>query len=209
MSNLRRPEKKILNVDRARGLLGQHFDDLVLAVRDGLTQFLTLPAALRSTCRNRTLACFLNDQIVHAAKTTFQDRGNEIVILEKFESTFFVFSALAALRFKKTDDGLSPQNYPTDRQLNIRGQSPEQLEFEGEGFERVTFVDVGYQLDPIWSSVSGVTLCCRRNTTLLWTIPIAGQVERSLFDDNGEAIARNQGGPVVRVKAKREGRVDG
>lgn len=209
MRNSRRPEQKILTEENARRLLAEHFDDIALCVRDGLTLFRTLPPALRSPCRNRTLACLLNDLIVDRARTAFQDRGDEVVIFEKFESTFFVFDSRAALRFKKTVQDLSPQNYPTDRQLKIRAQTPEQLELEGEGFERVTFVDVSYRLDPIWTSMTGVTLCCWRNTTRLWTIPIAGEVESSLFDDKGSLLPDVQEGPVVRVKAKLERRVDG
>lgn len=196
MNSLGRNRKNILSRENAQKLFKDHYDDIVACVQHGLNSFANLPPAIRSNLRNRTLAGVLNDLIVKDAVRRFE--GDELIqINDDCDGAFFIFSGLAALRFKKVTTFLAPSNVPTRRQLQIREQ---QLEFEG--ISRPTVVNVGYQLNSIWTDVTGVTLFCRRGGSIVWKIPVAGDLQSYMFDADGNA--RPTTAPIVRSTRKRK-----
>ncbi len=194
MNNLHRQVKNILTRDQAQELLEDYIDELIKCVQVGLDTFMSFyPDELRKLSQPRTFANVLNDAVCHEAVRVFGDgHDKNVVVNDDYHGHLFVFFGRAAIRFKMVGPALDPRNVRTGRQNKIADQ---QLELDG--VDRLTFLNLGYQPNVLFTEILAVSLSCRRRY-LMWEIPLAHALTAYLFDQNGNVAP--MGTPVVRPK---------
>jgi len=120
----------------------------------------------------------------------------DIRIIEKYESIQIVFSKKLVGRIKKLNKDNFSSNIPTNRNNSIIGQ---QLSFFPD--EELTYIDLGYKIDPTWTEYDNLVVVCRLNNNIKWFISyrnntlITTQVEETeptLIQETEQLIIKKQ-----------------
>lgn len=179
MKELGQLPEGLISRDKAISLLEPIFDDLTVSIREGLLTYRDIPPGIRLKMTERSKSCSMNDFVVEGATPSLTAAGYELN--DDYNGVFFIRPAdNVALRFKKVK-GLVPKNVRTKRQVDIS------LQKEIPGFPAVTYLTVGYQVDPAWVSINRVDVILTLDERPRWRIPIAETVEtRPLIRDESE-----------------------
>lgn len=171
MSNFRSVLDAILSREKAEPILAPYFSKVQQCCLKGMEawlRFAEITPDLRIPLLSRTMADFVNDWVVHYARSEFlDDRTNGV---ESFDERGFFcvgISRQIIMRFKKADDEDMARNYPTKQQIEIGGQ---QLIIPG--WTQPTIVSACYHFTKTLDAIDRIVITCSFNGHRLWRIPV-------------------------------------
>lgn len=134
---------------------------------------------------NRAKANLFHSIAIEKAKKVFEGKENVKLIL-KYQSIQIVFDSLMVARIKKLNKKNLTSNSKTGRNSAIIAQQLPLFKLP-----EITYIDLGYSNDPIWSSFDKLIVVCRLNDDIKWELP---------FDENSLEITLRTEPVEVKVK---------
>jgi len=139
-----------------------------VAVETGFSDYADKYGHVAYIHNNRTVATIIHDHIVEAAKVKVC--GPEVEFKYLAHRNIFILRGAVILVFKKLNENLHSQNYPTRSARNFNAQ--EELEGIPANLPRI---EVGYVADSIGASIVGIYAVCRQGNKVDWSF--------NLYDD--------------------------
>ncbi len=199
MAHLQRSKEKLLSQEEAWDILNPMADRIVKSVQEGLNHFSEgLSGPLRQRLRPRSFSSSLNDCIVYEASQIFAEVEG-VQVFEECESTWFLFSPRAVLRFKKVDESETPRNFPTRRQSKITYQQHEFSVCDS----KPTVINIGYQPNKFFTEIKSVSLSCHDGSYVCWQLPLAGEISTFMFDQNLDVKPASAPSVIPTLKRKK------
>jgi hypothetical protein len=132
---------------------------------DSLNSLNTGLNAIDVPLNNRAKANLFHSIAIEKAKIAFKDKP-DIKLIYKYQSIQIVFDSLMVGRIKKLNKKNLTSNSKTGRNSAIIAQQLPLFELP-----EITYIDLGYSNDPIWSSFDKLIVICRLNDDIKWELP--------------------------------------
>ncbi len=140
------------------------------AVQRGFSDYAARYSHVADIHDNRTVASIIHCHIVEAAKSIAC--GPDLVFRYLAQRNLFILKNSVIIVFKKLDENLRSQNYPTRSATNFNAQ--EELEGIPANLPRI---EVGYVPDSVGASIAGIYVVCRQGNQIDWSIDLHDDIE--------------------------------
>jgi len=129
--------------------------------------------AMDVSVNNRSKATTFHSIAVEKTKKAFEEQS-KISLLPKYQSIQIIFNGQMVGRIKKLNKKNFTSNASSSRNDMIVGQQLKLFKLP-----EITYIDLGYTIDPTWTSFEKLIVICRLNDEIKWELP---------FDDNSLEI---------------------
>jgi len=110
-----------------------------------------------------------------------------VYLKKKYSSLQIVFENRLVGRFKKVDKNNMSRNAKSNRNDSILAQQPTLFSGISNEMPRITYIDLGYKIDSIWSEFERLVVVCRLNDQILWKIDFT-DIEESVIPMNNTSV---------------------
>lgn len=165
--------KELIQKEAASKVLEQYLPIVNKIMIDSLNSLNMGINAIDEVVNNRAKANIFHAVAVEKAKKLFSESPN-IRLIEKYQSIQIVFDSLMVGRIKKLNKKNLTSNSKSDRNTAIVSQQLQMFDLP-----EITYIDLGYSNDPVWSSFDKLIVVCRLNDDIKWELP---------FDDDSLQI---------------------
>lgn len=157
----------LLQKGEAEQILAPYLDTLEDIMTSSLSDLNTCMRSTAEPWNLRAKSTTLHSFAVNKAKRHWGEH-DYIAIRTKYQSLQIVFDKKLVGRIKKVNKENLSSNIKTGRNDSILRH---QLKLFAE-ITPLTFIDIGYRVDPTWTIFETLVIVCRYGDTVKWIIPI-------------------------------------